>query len=207
MKAGIMRSLLSEMKKNLYFPLLCLSCLGIVGICLLSECYMGENGKAYTIIEMICNMNREAMLENISLNRIEIWRIGLGLWTRLLLPCLLSVGYLYSLTGERECGALRLLLIRENNVRYSFYKIVSAMLCGGVVLFVGYAIFGLIVIFCFPSLDAYSTSEITDYVNLNMPDGVTVFIMKQCLNLFLYGVSLNSKHTHFPVGSLPASIH
>ena len=186
-----MRNLQNEIKKNLYFPLLCLSCLGIVGICLLSECYIGENGKSYTIIEVICSMKREAMLENISLNRLEIWRTGLGLWARLLLPCLLSVGYLYSLSGERDSGALRLLLIRESNVRYSFSKIVSAMFCGGMVLLVGYTLFGLIVFFCFPSLDAYPANEIIDYINLNMPKGVSVFVVKQFMNLFLYGVSMN----------------
>lgn len=186
-----MAAIKNEIKKTLYLPFVCVSCFGILAMCLLSVAYMGGMGKTYTVIELIVSMDRESMLTDISLNRFAIWKAGLGTWTRLLLPFLLSVGYLYVLSAERQSGAIRTLLFRENHFKYCLSKIVSAIISGGVLLVIGYLLYGLVTVCFFPAPSAYSPDNVSMWMEIECPRGVGVFILQQIVNVFLYGAFVN----------------
>lgn len=180
-----------EISKMFYLPLFCISCIGIAGICLLSECYADSTGRSYTVIEMMFNSADIDMLDMVSMNNLAIWRAGLGSWTYLLLPLLLSMGYLFVLSEERRTGAIRQQLIREGNFRYCLSKIAGAIVCSGILMVTGYALYGIVVWKCFPSLYAYDDSQISAYMEY-MPDGAAWFVIRRMIGVFLYGIYVNA---------------
>lgn len=186
-----MQNIVTEIKKSLYLPFFTLSCFGVVLVCLLSEGYTSLGGKNYTIMELLLFLSKDAMLTDISLNRYEIWMKGIGTWTQLLLPFLLSIGYLYVISNEKLTGMHRLILVRENNLRYSISKTISAMLSGGIIMFVGYVVFGAIIFIKFPSIQEYPA----DYFNMYMESfyGSQEFLwgLNRCIDIFLYGMCIN----------------
>lgn len=186
-----MKSIICEIKKSLYIPFFGMSCLGVVLVCLLSEGYTSFSGKNYTIIELLL-LKKDVMLTDVNLNRYEIWNRGIGTWTQLLLPFLLSIGYLYVISGERQTGLNRLMLIREGNVRYGVSKVVSAMFSGGCIMLAGYVIFGLIVYAKFPSIYEYAAENINGYVELYPEFNECVLCFKRCIDIFIYGMSVNA---------------
>ncbi len=186
-----MKKIKCEISKIFYFPLFIVSCVGIVVVCLLSECYVDGSNRVYTVIEMMIDGANIDMLNYIGLNSLEVWKTGLGVWSYLLLPLLLSIGYLSVLATERQSGAIRQVLIREDNFSYCLSKIVSACLYSGVLLAVGYILYGLIVWGFFPSLSLYNEEEVAMYLEYSMPDGVTWFVAKRIIGIFLYGIFLN----------------
>lgn len=187
-----MRSIKVEISKLFYFPLFCISCLGMVGICLFSECYMDGTGRAYTVIEMIFQRGNINLLDDISLNSLEVWKRGLGTWAYLLLPLLLSISYLFVLSTERHSGAVRQIIFREGRFHYCLSKLVSAVIYSGFLALIGYMIYGLIVLKCFPPLYAYPDGEISSYMEYYLPNGVIPFVVKRLAGVALYGIYMNA---------------
>ena len=186
-----MREWYSEIKKNLYLPVFLLSCLGVALICCFSEGYMSINGKHYTIMELLLFLHRETMLAEISLNRYEIWKQGIGTWSQLLFPLLLSIGYLVMLSCEKKTGFNRLLLTRENNIKYCVSKLLSAMISGGIIILCGYLLFGLIVYMRFPAVQEYSAEQLDYYMGIHPDFHEVLWIGKRCVGIFLYGMGVN----------------
>lgn len=190
-----MYCMISEIKKSLYIPFFIISCVGVVFICLLSEGYTSASGKSYTIFELLLSLRRDVMFVDIFLNRYEIWMKGIGVWTQLLLPFLLSIGYLSVVSGEKQTGMNRLLLIRENNLKYSISKVFSAMLSGGIIMFVGYLLFGLVVYAKFPSIQEYSKNDLNRYLEFyqgfHQDFHEVSFCFSRCVDVFLYGMCVN----------------
>lgn len=186
-----MQNILCEIKKCMYIPFFVLSCLGVVFVCLCSEGYRSASGKSYMIIELLLFLGKDAMLSDTSLNRYDIWIQGVGTWTQLLLPFLLSIGYLYVISNEKLSGINRLLLIRENNFKYSVSKLISAMLGGGVIMLVGYLLFGLIVYARFPAIQEYSADKLSLYMEIYPDFQEGVFFIRRCMGVFLYGMCVN----------------
>lgn len=186
-----MRIIISELKKSLYLPLFLLSCIGIIIVCCFSEGYVSASGRTYTIMELLLFLRRNAMLTDISLNRYDIWVRGIGIWAQLLLPFLVSIGYLYTVSNEKQSGFNRLLLVRENNFKYGISKLAAAILSGGIIMSVGYLLFGIIVLFRFPSIQEYSIDKINLYMEIYPDFQETAFCFKKLGGVFLYGMSIN----------------
>lgn len=186
-----MHSIISEIKKSLYFPLFILSCIGVVCVCCFSEGYISANGKSYTIMELLLFLRSDVMLTDISLNRYNIWICGIGTWTQLLLPFLLSVGYLYNVSGEKQSGFNRMLLVRETNIKYCVSKLMAVILSGGIILLAGYLLFGILVYMRFPSVYDYSVDKLKLYMEMNPGFHEPAFCFIRCLRIFLYGMFIN----------------
>ena len=186
-----MRSIISEIKKSLYLPFFILSCMGVACVCCLSEGYTSASGKTYTIMELLLFLRRDTMLVDISMNWCDIWVRGIGTWTQLLLPFLLSIGYLYTISSEKKSGFNRLMLVRENNLKYGISKLAEVILSGGIILSVGYLFFGIIVYMRFPSIQEYSTDMVNLYMEMHPGFQETAFCFTRCIGVFLYGMCIN----------------
>ena len=185
-----MKKIKCEISKIFYFPLFLVSCIGIVIVCLLSDCYF-SGGRGYTVIELMLGSLSLDMLNDVNLNCFAIWKAGFGIWSYLLLPLLLGISYLFVLSAERQSGAVRQILIREDNFSYCLSKLISASVYGGVTLAVGYGLYGLIVWRFFPSLSLYQEELRTMYMEYYMPDGVIWFVVRRVAGTFLYGMFLS----------------
>lgn len=187
-----MHSIISEIKKSLYLPLFILVCIGVACVCCFGEGYISANGKSYTIMELLLFLRSDVMLTDVSLNRYNIWICGIGTWTQLLLPFLLSIGYLYTISNEKLSGFNRMLLVRETNIKYCVSKLMAAILSGGIILLAGYLIFGILVYMRFPSIYEYSMDKQELYMEMNPGFQEPVFCLIRCLRVFLYGMFINA---------------
>lgn len=186
-----MKSILCEIKKSLYLPFFILSCIGVVLACAVSEGYTSGSSTTYTILELFLFVGRDTLLTDVSLNRYEIWERGIGTWVQIFLPLLLSIGYLYTISAEKQTGCKRLILLRENNRRYSISKLAAVMLSGGLILLTGYILFGLLVWMKFPSLYEYSADRVCAYLEFVPDFAEPLFCFRKCISVFLYGMCLN----------------
>ena len=109
-----MNRVVVECRKIGYSAIGMFSVLIIIISFLLGSCYMDSDYRSYTVIEMFFLPKRQEVLSNIEMNWLTVWANSINGWVPLILPAALSIGYLFVLSEERESGALRQLLLREN---------------------------------------------------------------------------------------------
>lgn len=181
-----------EIKKCMNIPFLIMSSICVAFVCCLSECYITADGKAFTIIEILLFTKADTLLTDVSLNRYEVWTRGIGYWTQILLPLLLSAGYLYVYSIEKQTKYNQFIIIRESKLLYCMSKMISIMVSGFVVMLMGYLLFFCIVYFKFPSISDFSEQEKESYLGLHQSFNEENLIISRFLKISLYGLCLNS---------------
>lgn len=159
-----MRMVWTEIDKTLRSPVTVIMMLAVAGVCMLSEGYVDAEAHHETVLSLLVNYNKELYISDVSMNQIEIWRLGFGTWIYILLPLLLTGGYTYTLSEERLHGGTQFFLIREGRISYCISKTVSAMISGGIILLAGYLLYGLVVAIAFPGLSAYPEEDVALYL-------------------------------------------
>lgn len=133
------------------------------------------------------------MMRNI---RIEVQKIlhlpylllgvaGIGGWLTVFAPMLLTLGYMISLSGERQNGQIRFALMRSGKLRYCISKVCGGALAGGIISLIGYAVFGLLMVIRFPSLNTLPVKEQEFYL---MGSTLAAEVVKRLIGAFLYGM-------------------
>ena len=133
------------------------------------------------------------MMRNI---RIEVQKIlhlpylllgvaGIGGWLTVFAPMLLTLGYMISLSGERQNGQIRFALMRSGKLRYCISKVCGGALAGGIISLIGYAVFGLLMVIRFPSLNMLPVEEQEFYL---MGSTLAAEAVKRLIGAFLYGM-------------------
>lgn len=178
----MMEMLKQELKKLWYPPFVLLAVIGIVILCTFGECYMDENGATYMVLSVIF---RRDDFDMDSLHWLHIWESGLGTWSCLFLPVLLSIGYLTTLSAERKSGNLRFLLIRSGFFQYGFGKVFGGAITSGAMLVLGYSLYGLLMLGIFP------LRLIDDFGMELSVGGLILFILMRLLGMFLYGALIH----------------
>ena len=187
-----MREIIYEIRKCVHPSVLIIAVIGVVLGCLISVGYTTYDGQAYSILELILRSDREFKLSDIDMNSYSIWKKGIGNWSRILLPFLLGLGYLTNSAAERECGGIRYRIIREGYARYCVSKLFDCMLSGGIILVLGYAIYGVIIAIFFPGISSYPQELVEIYSYYGGVDGVSASdITVTFLHVFLYGLCVN----------------
>ncbi|MCD7922776.1 MAG: hypothetical protein LUG27_10180 [Clostridiales bacterium] len=150
--------------------------------------YYDYTGKSITIFALMLQTEKEAAAE-IGKSDLVMWMQVLSGWLPLLLPLLLSFGYLVTLSSERQSGETGFQLIRMGNFRYSISKLTGGALAGGIGFTAGYGIFGLVMMSVFPGFSAFPQDEQTIWLQLyGGGAGITIFVVKRLLGIFLYGM-------------------
>ena len=184
-----MRWLFQELKKSFYLPYMLFSIIGVVILCLLAQCYTDySSGTTYSVFSMILNREKFNVMEQASLNCIEVWNAGMGNWFYLFSPILLTVGYLIIISNERNTEAIRFILIREGMGKYCLSKVISAAAFSGTMMLLGYAIYGLLIMPFFPTLSSFPEDVQTFYLEyVYLSKSVLIYVVKRLVGVFLYG--------------------
>lgn len=182
-----MQSLINELKKNCYLPFCFISVFGTAFTCLLSHCYTDEKQTSYTVVQAI--ISDEVPREILPL--LEVWKEGIGIWSFILLPFLLSIGYLFVTASEQRSGNIRFTLVREGTIRYCLTKMLGHMLCGGIFMVLGYLLYGLICLPFFPFLSAFPADEMAYHLEMLGIKSIPVFIAIRLFCVFFYGIFMN----------------
>ena len=186
-----MRTVWTEIDKTLKSPITVIMVLAVAGVCMLSEGYIDVNAHHSTVLSLMVSHNAELFASDVSMNRIEMWRIGFGTWAYILIPLFLTFGYVYALSEERLHGGIQFYLIREGRTAYCISKTISAMISGGVILLAGYILYGLVVAMVFPGLSSYPAENAALYLEQTGISAVIPYILFRCLWVFLYGMMIS----------------
>ena len=178
----MMRNIRIEVQKILHLPYLLLGVVGIIALCLTATGDMDAGGSQISIFLLIIRPE----VTNTPHTAFELWRAGIGGWLIVFAPMLLTVGYMISLSGERQNGQIRFVLMRSGKLRYCISKVCGGALAGGIIFLIGYAVFGLLMMIRFLSLSTLPVEEQEFYL---MGSTLEVEVVKRLIGAFLYGIT------------------
>ena len=178
----MIRNIRIEVQKILHLPYLLLCVAGIIALCLTATGDMNAGGSQISIFSLMIRPE----VANTQHNAFELWRAGIGGWLIVFAPMLLTVGYMISLSGERQNGQIRFALMRSGKMRYCISKVCGGALAGGIIFLIGYAVFGLLMVIRFPSLSTLPVEEQEFYL---MGSSLAVEGVKRLIGAFLYGMT------------------
>ena len=177
----MIRNIRIEVQKILHLPYLLLGVTGIIVLCLTATGDMDAGGRQISIFSLMIRPEDT----NTQHTAFELWRAGIGGWLIVFAPMLLTVGYMISLSGERQNGQIRFALMRSGKLRYCISKVCGGALAGGMIFLMGYVIFGLLMMMRFPALSTLPAEEQEIYL---MGSTLAVEIVKHLIGAFLYGM-------------------
>ena len=178
----MMRNIRIEVQKILYLPYLLRGVAGIIALCLTATGDMGAGGSQISIFLLMIRTD----VNNTPHNAFVLWRAGIGGWLIVFAPMLLTMGYMISLSGERQNGQIRFALMRSGKLRYCISKVCGGALAGGIISLIGYAVFGLLMMIWFPSLSTLPVEEQEFYL---MGSTLGMEVVKCLIGAFLYGMT------------------
>lgn len=176
-----MRNIRIEVQKILHLPYLLLGVAGIIALCLTATADMNVGGSQISIFSLLIRPE----VTNTPHTAFELWRAGIGGWLTVFAPMLLTLGYMISLSGERQNGQIRFALMRSGKLRYCISKVCGGALAGGIIFLIGYAVFGLLMVIRFPSLNTLPVKEQEFYL---MGSTLAAEVVKRLIGAFLYGM-------------------
>lgn len=178
----MIRNIRLEVQKILHLPYLLLSVAGIIALCLTATGETDVGGRQISIFSLMIR-SEDASSQHVAL---ELWRAGIGGWLIVFAPMLLTVGYIISLSGERQNGQIRFALMRSGKLRYCISKVCGGALAGGIIFLIGYAVFGLLMMIRFPLLSTLPVEEQEFYL---MGSSLAMEVVKYLIGAFLYGMT------------------
>ena len=182
------KSLYTELKKNLYLPYFLLGIVLVLVFCLMTDAVKGNDGKNYSVFEIILLSKRLRFKEDIQFSWVSIWGKGFGAWLKLIVPALVSLGFVLNNTEEKQAEHRYFLYSRESRLRYVISKLFGAALSAGFIFAVSNMLFGLIMLAFFPASSAYSEDLRTIIKMLYGNDSVSVHMLKVFFGSFMYGM-------------------
>ena len=187
---AFIRCLGAEMKKNNSFPFFAVSVSLFVCICFLGDCVTGQNGQHYQVYDIMLLSKYLPLTKDLRYSWMNVWEAGLGPWTILAAPMLMTAGFVFINTKEKTENADRYLLFREGRLFFALSKTVSAMLSAGLVCTIGYIIYGIILMPFFPSASEYS-AENAELIGSLYGSSICKYITFRLVGAFLFGVSVS----------------
>ena len=179
----MLREIKLELKKNMYVPYIVVEIVGIILLCFSATGETDMSGKQISIFSLMLQVQQGG--NAISKSALALWQAGIGGWLVVFAPMLLSMGYILLLSEERRNGQIRFHILRSGNCKYCISKLCSGALAGGNVFLIGYALFGLVLVMKFPSVQSFSAEEQEIFL---MGSSIGIIILKRLIGAFLYGM-------------------
>lgn len=161
----------------------CVVC--VVILCMTAPVYVDPvKGIKYSVVETIWKVSEEEILYHSECAGIKVFRAGLFGYIDLLLPIVVSLPFVSITCIEKRSRKKKFEMIRCNHISYLLAQCTSAVLSAGLVLVIGYAVFGVFALCYFPSISEYeNTIRIPFYFEGNQ----ALVVAKLLLCAFGYG--------------------
>lgn len=181
------RALLNEMKKNTGSLAFILSAIAVAVLFLASGIYTDPaSGRTYSIFECIFALDYEFIKSSYELSSIMVFQRGVNEYLLMFMPVLTTVSYISVFGSEFESTFYRYEMFRTQKKCIAVSKFCGGVINGGMVALVGTILYGLIVLFLFPSFGSYQID--TGITEMLFPDNVVIIIIKRLAGMFLYGM-------------------
>ncbi len=181
------RALLNEMKKNTGSLAFIVSAIAVTVLFLASGIYTDPvNGRTYSIFECVFALDSEFIKSSYEFSSIMVFLRGVNEYLLMFMPVLTAVSYISVFGSEFESTFYRYEMFRTQKKCIAVSKFCGGVINGGMVALVGTILYGLIVLFLFPSFGSYQID--TEITEMLFSDNVVIIIIKRLAGIFLYGM-------------------
>ena len=153
-----------------------------------------ETGNKYSAIMSIINFDKDFMLSNTNFCSFEIMRRGAGSWLSMFIPLVAAFSFVPLVCDEYEAKSVRFEVFRSSKLSFHLSKFITACLCGGIAVMLGFSLFTLTEYALFPNINEYSFDlknnyeEMLQYQYIDITQGNDfIIIMRKFRDMFLYG--------------------
>lgn len=181
------RALLNEMKKNTGSLAFIVSAIAVTVLFFASGIYTDPvSGRTYSIFECVFALDSEFIKSNYEFSSIMVFLRGVNEYLLMFMPVLTAVSYISVFGSEFESTFYRYEMFRTQKKYIAVSKFCGGVINGGMVAVVGTILYGLVVLFLFPSFGSYQMD--TEIIEMLFPDNVVIIIIKRLAGMFLYGM-------------------
>lgn len=152
------------------------------------------NGDKYSAFMALTSFDRDFMLGDTSFCSFEVMRKGTGGWLPLFIPLISAFAFIPLVCDEYEAKSARFEIFRSSKLCYNLSKFITACLCGGFAVMLGFGLFTLADYALFPNINEYGAElkrtydEMLFYIYPNVTQsGYGFSIIKKMGEMFLYG--------------------
>lgn len=190
----------SCLKRLFRSPVLWAAAAGTVALSLFSPLYYNsQDESSLSILEVYLGYQEKALLTSTQFCSYAVFRKGFGAWLRMFVPVIISLAAVNLKADEQNSGSWRNFLFRAGKPAYHVGSCLFYLISGGLVLVLGYGIFGLAVLGMFPGLGRFPVEESALYLEslqgqgsalggLFGIGGFPLVIAVFFLEIFLYGM-------------------
>ncbi len=157
--------------------------------------YDYASGDRYSAVMCLMKYDRDTMLSDTAFCSFEVMRQGVGSWLALFIPIIAAFAFIPLVCDEYEAKSVRYEIFRSPKSGYYISRYITACLCGGLAVMLGYALFTLAVYQLFPNINEYDPMLKNRYVEFHgisypeiAQENYGLFILKKMRDVFLYGV-------------------
>ncbi len=159
-----------------------------LGFCLMADAATGNDGKNYSVFQVILLSKNLRLTTDERFAWVVIWSKGFGRWLQLVVPVIVSLSFVLNSTEEKKTEHRYFLYSRENRFRYVFSKVTGAAFSAGLIFAISYLAFGLILLAFFPVNGKYEAG-IKEYLDRVYGNGnIPIYMLKVFLGSFMYGI-------------------
>jgi hypothetical protein len=166
-----------------------------VVLCFFADIYDMGYGNKYSAILSLIKFDREYMLNDISFCSFNVMQKGAGSWLTMFIPIISAFAFVPLVCDEYEAKSVRFEIFRSTKLCFYVSRFITACLCGGLAVMLGFGLFTLTEYALFPNISEYEVSIKTTFeesLGCQYPEfvqgGYAVIILEKLGNMFLYGV-------------------
>lgn len=129
-------------------------------LCFTAEGY-GSNNSSITVLELALFYPAEDISSRFLLSNYNLFLAGIGPYNLMFSPIIAAIPSVPNFCWERRNGYIRFLIYRCGVTKRCLSLFLSALISGGLVVMVGYGIYGLCCLFLFPSVTTETAQWLT----------------------------------------------
>lgn len=148
-----------------------------------------QNMDKYSAIKSLIVFDIDFMLSDISFCSFEVMRKGVGGWLSLFIPMISAFAFVPLVCDEYEAKSIRFEIFRSSKLCYYTSKFITACICGGLAVMLGFGLFTLTEYALFPDISEYEQGLIDSYQYPDITQNLyATIISKQLIYMFFYGM-------------------
>ena len=147
--------------------------------------YDSSLDKNYSVLEALFSLERSIIESKPDFASVKIISAGMSGYITMFLPITVAFPFMVSFCAERNSGLVRIAVARTGEIRYCLSKFTASFLSGGLAAALGLILFGIIVLFTFPSVGSYKLTE--EQLSELIPHSPAVTVLLSIAAAFVYG--------------------
>lgn len=147
----------------------------------------------YSVFSALRTFDREFMLTDTSFCAFSVIQCAVSGWLSLFIPIIAAFAFIPLVCDEYEAKSVRFEIFRAGKRGFHLSRFLTALICGGLAVTAGFAMFSLLAFLLFPGIGDYDPMQremLLESLSFTFPEissGLTLPIMKMIGSVFLYG--------------------